>query len=285
MTLQFATPLTCEQWESLLAEAVDGTLDPAIQARFDEHATLCATCAKLLTETRRGHQWLHMLETSPEPPADLLHRILVATSGDLPLTPAMAGANGISIQPVWRRVNLVAIARRSFEPRLWMTAAMAFFSIALTLNLSGVQISRLRWSDLRPSALRSNIERQVYAASNPVVRYYDHLRIVYEVESKVRQYRQSEEEKKPSPNNQSPQAQPSPSQQPGSADQRPGTNGPSKLVPPREFVSGERTEASVCTGSRCALEGNERNSDPANKAASKALLPTRTSQDEERSWA
>jgi len=282
MTPQFAAPLPCEQWEALLAEAVDGTLNPALQTRFDAHAAQCIACAKLLTETRRGHQWLHMLEATPEPPADLLHRILVATSGDLPLTPALAGGNVIPMQPVWRRVNLVAVARRSFEPRLWMTAAMAFFSIALTLNLSGVQISQLRWSDLRPSALRSNIERQVYAASTPVVRYYDHLRIVYEVESKVRQYRRSEEEKKPSTNEETPQAQPSPNQQPGSADQKPGTNGPSKLDTPREFVSGELTEARTCTSGRCALELNI---NPADKAASTASLPVRTSHDEERSWA
>ena len=62
-----------------------------------------------------------------------------------------------------------------------MTAAMAFFSIALTLNLTGVRLSDLRLADLRPNAVRSFMERRLTMASTPIIRYYDHLRFVYEV--------------------------------------------------------------------------------------------------------
>ena len=55
-----------------------------------------------------------------------------------------------------------------------MTAAMAFFSIALTLNLTGVRLSSLRLADLRPSAVRSFMERRLTMASTPIIRYYDH---------------------------------------------------------------------------------------------------------------
>jgi hypothetical protein len=68
------------------------------------------------------------------------------------------------------------------QPRLAMTAAMAFFSIALTLNLTGVRLSELRPSDLKPSSIR----RGFYEANAHVVRYYDNLRVVYELESRVR---------------------------------------------------------------------------------------------------
>ena len=67
-----------------------------------------------------------------------------------------------------------------------MTAAMAFFSIALTLNLAGLRLANLHTADLRPKAVRSYMERQLMMASVPIVRYYDHLRFVYEVESRVR---------------------------------------------------------------------------------------------------
>jgi hypothetical protein len=66
---------------------------------------------------------------------------------------------------------------------------MAFFSIALTLNLAGVRLSNLRLADLRPHAMRSYMERQLTMASVPIVRYYDHLRFVYEVESRMRELR------------------------------------------------------------------------------------------------
>jgi hypothetical protein len=63
-----------------------------------------------------------------------------------------------------------------------MTAAMAFFSIALTMNLTGVHPLSLRASDLQPGSLK----RDFYAADARVVRYYEGLRVVYELESRVR---------------------------------------------------------------------------------------------------
>jgi hypothetical protein len=76
-----------------------------------------------------------------------------------------------------------------------MTAAMAFFSIALTLNLAGVRLSNMRLADLRPRVVRSYMERQLTMASVPIVRYYDHLRFVYEVEARVRELRGQDDDK------------------------------------------------------------------------------------------
>jgi hypothetical protein len=77
--------------------------------------------------------------------------------------------------------NLRSIGHTLLQPRLAMTAAMAFFSIALTMNLTGIHITQLRASDLRPSSLK----RSFYEANAHVVRYYDNLRVVYELESRV----------------------------------------------------------------------------------------------------
>ena len=93
--------------------------------------------------------------------------------------------------PAWQRPGFMGQIRRFAEPRLMMTAAMAFFSIALTLNLTGVRLTSLRLSDLRPTAIRSFMERQITMASTPIIRYYDHLRFVYEVESRMRELRRS----------------------------------------------------------------------------------------------
>ena len=51
----------------------------------------------------------------------------------------------------------------------------------------------VRLADLRPQAVRSYMERQLNMASVPIVRYYDHLRFVYEVESRVRELRREGE--------------------------------------------------------------------------------------------
>jgi hypothetical protein len=88
----------------------------------------------------------------------------------------------------------MARVRYAAQARFLMTAAMAFFSIALTLHITGfslanVRVTPLRLADLRPRAMQSYVERQFATASVPLVRYYDHLRFVYEVQARVRELR------------------------------------------------------------------------------------------------
>jgi len=196
----------CGEWETLLTDALDGLLSPADEAKFAAHKAVCPACTALFEESRKGCEWLDFLSPAPEPPNGLLEMILAHTgpghaieagwraSGALPVA---AGTEGVPsfVPPVWQQPGFFARMRYAVQPRLLITAAMAFFSIALTLSLTGVRLSTLRFADLRPSALRSYMERQLAEASVPIVRYYDHLRFVYEVESRVRALRgQSEGE-------------------------------------------------------------------------------------------
>ena len=93
--------------------------------------------------------------------------------------------------PAWQRPSVIALRRNLMEPRLAMVAAMAFFSITLTLNLMGVRIGNLRVADLQPQNVRRSVARQYAEANARVVRYYENLRIVYEVESRVQQLRRA----------------------------------------------------------------------------------------------
>jgi hypothetical protein len=147
----------------------------------------------LFEESRRGREWLEFLSTEPEVPEGLLDKILAATGpGQLAGYGLVTGSNDVLPVPQpWQRPGFMARVRRFAEPRLMMTAAMAFFSIALTLNLTGVRLSDLRVSNLRPTAIRSFMERRLTMASTPIIRYYDHLRLVYEVQSRMRELRRS----------------------------------------------------------------------------------------------
>ena len=185
----------CGHWETLLADALDGLLRPEDEAVFNAHMATCMACTALYEESRRGREWLEFLSPEPEVPLGLLDKILAQTGpgqvagyGIVP-----AGENVIPMPQPWQRPGFMGQLRRFAEPRLLMTAAMAFFSIALTLNLTNVRISSLRLSDLRPTAIRSFVERRVTMASTPVIRYYDHLRFVYEVETRMREMRRTTE--------------------------------------------------------------------------------------------
>jgi hypothetical protein len=194
----------CGEWETLLTDALDGLLSPEEEAKFTAHKAVCRACAALYDEARKGREWLEFLSPEPEVPAGLLEKILAKTgpgheasngwSGNA--LPAAAGAGTVPafVPPVWQQPGFFARMRHAMQPRLLMTAAMAFFSIALTLNITGfslanVHVTPLRLADLRPKALRAYMERQLTMASVPIVRYYDHLRLVYEVESRVRELR------------------------------------------------------------------------------------------------
>jgi hypothetical protein len=211
---QSGDPQHCAQCEAMLTDALDGTLSAADQAAFDLHLLSCVPCSSMMADAQCGAAWLEMLKSPrPEPPAALLDRILAQTSGqtsDATSTrttpqpvpylvpsntllgrPALSGSgislsassasNVIPFRSRFAAFNLRSIGHTLLQPRLAMTAAMAFFSIALTLNLAGVRISELRAGDLRPSSLK----RSFYEANAHVVRYYDNLRVVYELESRV----------------------------------------------------------------------------------------------------
>jgi hypothetical protein len=187
--------LRCEEWESLLADALDGVLPATDSVAFKGHSTDCALCAQLLAEAKQGQEWMHFLHEEPEMPGDLMERILSKTSGavaDRPLAvygaPIPVGTTNVLGMPVRRMV---------WDTRLMMTAAMAFFSIALTLNLAGVRITDFRLAALTPASMENNLTRQFYGAKSQLVRYYDNLRFVYEVESKMRELRRDEDSTPP----------------------------------------------------------------------------------------
>ena len=134
----------CGEWETQLADALDGLLKPEEEARFLAHKAGCPACAALYEAARKGREWLEFLSPEPEPPEGLLEKILATTGPGHAVSglPVPAGAGGVPafVPPVWQQPGFLARMRYSVQPRLLMTAAMAFFSIALTLNLAGVRL-------------------------------------------------------------------------------------------------------------------------------------------------
>jgi len=187
----------CARCEAMLADAVDGALSVEEQQFFDAHIGECRPCEQLLAEAGRGAAWLEMLRTpAPEPPPALLEKILAQTAGAHAMlhpvsladpAPAMAPGYG-NVVPFPRRAAAAVFSstfgRIVFEPRLAMTAAMAFLSIALTMDLMGVNPMDLRARDLSPSG----VHRAFAQMDARVVQYYEGLRVVYELESRVHDF-------------------------------------------------------------------------------------------------
>lgn len=193
----------CSVCEAMLPEAVDGMLSETEQSAFDKHVAGCVECARELAEARRGAAWLSMLKSqAPEPPAGLLAKILAETTGSaqpqtkttvapavfVPVAPpeVVELQRGFAIETPslrtrWSRWFAAESGHSIFQPRLAMTAAMAFFSIALTLNLTGVRLRDLRASNFTPSAIR----RTVADLNASATRKFENNRAVYQVESRL----------------------------------------------------------------------------------------------------
>ena len=183
--------MQCAEFERSLSEALDEKMDPQSFEGFQAHARSCSVCGPLLAEADAGRGWLKSLEEI-EPPAHLIENILVATSG---LDTSRLGAiRGIGSQVTWvERLRdwagsvfapAFAVAR---QPRFAMSFGMAFFSLSISLSLAGVKLNDLRHVDLRPSA----VKRNYYETSGRVVKYYENIRFVYEIESRVREFKQA----------------------------------------------------------------------------------------------
>src|SRR5581483_2763839 len=177
--------MQCTEFDALLSQAIDGTLSGDRLTAFEAHGRECKVCGALLQEAEAGRGWLKALE-DVEPPAGLVNNILLRTSGvpERSQAPAVSWFDRVRELAALIVSPVVAVAR---QPRFAMSFGMAFFTLSVTLSLAGVRLSDLRHLDLRPSAIR----RTYYETSGRVVKYYENIRFVYEIESRVRQFKQA----------------------------------------------------------------------------------------------
>ncbi len=195
----------CNEFDLLLTDALDGVLTGTGLDRFQAHAGVCKACGPLLAEATAGRNWLKDL-TEVEPPVSLVTNILASTTGvdtqrlratiraHQPqvswLERVQAAVSG-ALEPIWATVR---------QPRFAMSFGMAFFALSVSLTVLGVKPADLRQISLRPSAIRHTY----YTTQARVVRYYENIRIVYEVESRMRELKRNVAPAAPSPQDSKP---------------------------------------------------------------------------------
>jgi hypothetical protein len=191
--------MQCSEFDALLSDALDQRLSGEKLEHFQAHARGCPTCGPLLAEADAGLRWLHEL-VEVEPPVTLVDNILAATTGID--TARLHGTARAQAQPSWFDrlqdwANQVVrpILGVATQPRFAMSFGMAFFSLTITMSLAGVKLGDLRHFDLRPSA----IKRNYYETTGKVVKYYENIRFVYEIESRVREFKRATTPVEPAP--------------------------------------------------------------------------------------
>jgi len=196
--------MQCHEFDGLVSDALDGVLTGAQLDSFQAHSRTCSVCGPLFAEVEAGRNWLKDL-TEVEPPVSLVTNILASTTGvdtqrlrvnvsapqprigwlGARWESAQAWVSG-AMQPIWGTVR---------QPRFAMSFGMAFFSLSVALSVLGVKPADLRQVSLRPAAIRHTY----YNTQARVVRYYENIRFVYEVESRVRELKRNVTPAEPAP--------------------------------------------------------------------------------------
>jgi hypothetical protein len=163
---------TCEQTEAHLSDYHEGLLAAAERQAFMDHSRPCGRCAALVASLSGLLARLHSMEELETPPR-LVHNILEATLGP---RDSVTG---------WR--GLLERLRGLASSRFVYGTASLMATILIVASASGSSWRRPGLADLRPASIYRNAGRQahlVYARSS---KYVSDMRVVYEIQSRLRQ--------------------------------------------------------------------------------------------------
>ena len=195
MAAEHHDAMQCSEFDALLSDVLDQQLTGKKLEAFQAHAQSCSLCGPLLTEAEQGQRWLKRL-ADVEPPATLIDNILVATTGlDTVRRAAPEQPSWLDRISDWASLLVSPVLGVVRQPRFAMSFCMAFFALSVSLSLAGVKVSDVRRADLRPSAIR----RSYYETSGRVVKYYENIRFVYEIESRLREFKRATTPAEPAP--------------------------------------------------------------------------------------
>lgn len=163
---------TCEQTELRLSDYLDGLLHPEEQHAFDAHVNGCARCTPLVSGVSHLVQNLHTME-EVEPPPRLVYAILDKTLGPRETAKGWAGVLG------W--------VRGLASPRFAYGALSVAATLIVLLTASGFSWKKPKLADLSPVSIYRKANSGAHMAYARGTKFVTDLKVVYEIQSRLRQ--------------------------------------------------------------------------------------------------
>jgi anti-sigma-K factor RskA len=163
---------TCDLIEARLSDYLEGLLQGSERAAFEAHANSCADCAPLVASVRGLVGEMHAMEELETPPR-LVYAILDKTLGPRETVTGWQG--------------FLNVIRGLATPKFAYGAASVMATLVILLGASGFTLRKPRLADLRPAAIYQNANRQAHMVYAHSVKYVSDLRVVYEIQSRLRQ--------------------------------------------------------------------------------------------------
>jgi hypothetical protein len=176
--------MNCADFEVLLCDYLDGTLDAVQRHAIEEHQRACVSCAELAADVAGAVAFIERAETV-EPPPELLTRITfeIPTGGQQP-------------KKGWRALFgwLRPLSHPVLQPKFAMGMAMTILSFSMLGRLAGIEVRQLKPSDLQPAKVWAAADDKAHRAWARAVKYYENLRLVYEVQTRLQEWTVQEQE-------------------------------------------------------------------------------------------
>lgn len=168
--------MNCADAESLICDYA--TLSSAERFELERHLGECHLCAELARDAVAGAEFLRRAEPVEAPP-ELINRILFAA----PWVRKKSKAQG------W----LDALFSPIKQPRFAMSMAMTIVSLGMLARFV-VPVHPIRREDMNPAAVWAGLEDRAYRVWGRALKFYDNLKVVYDIQATLKQWQQSTEE-------------------------------------------------------------------------------------------
>jgi hypothetical protein len=166
--------MNCSEFEILLCDYMDGTLDEARRSELETHQRECASCAELAKDVAGAVAFLERVP-AVEPPHELLSKIAFQIPSE------SVGKKGAKS---WLTGWLQPIV----QPRFAMGMAMTILSFSMLGRFTSIDVQQLKPSDLHPAKVWATVDDRAHRAWGRAVKYYENLRLVYEVQSRLQEW-------------------------------------------------------------------------------------------------
>ena len=179
--------MTCAELEILLADYVDGTLHAEPKSALEAHSSECAACAELMRDVIGATAFIERVSLL-EPPKDLVTRILFEIPN---VTRSASKERGQGL-----RRRIMRWFEPILQPKFAMGMAMTILSFSMLGRFAGIQVRQLKPSDLDPVSVWATVDSQAQRAWERAVKYYENLKLVYEVQNRLKEWSDQDEEER-----------------------------------------------------------------------------------------
>lgn len=175
--------MTCAEFEVIFCDYLDGLLREPEKGELERHLASCAGCAELAADIRGAVSFIER-SAAVEPPPELLTRILHEIPSVKPRPERRS----------WMRRFFGGFVDTVLQPRFAMGMAMTVLSISMLFKFSGIQARQLTPADFDPVKIWAAVDDRAHRTWDRAVKYYDNLRLVIEIQSRLKEWSEQDQE-------------------------------------------------------------------------------------------